>query len=155
MRITVTRSTSAPVEAVWDVLTDIPHADRTLGGLLSVEPLSGGPYAPGYRWRETRKVFGVKASAELVVSAAEAPLRTTVLCEEGGTEYVSDFTVSPAGDGPGSGSTLTVVWTSETAHAPAVSRVLMSLMSPLVERSTRRGLEQDLDDIVAEAERRA
>jgi hypothetical protein len=44
---------------------------------------------------------------------------------------------------------------AHTAHAPAVSRVVMSVMGRFAERSTRRTMEQDLADIAAEAERRA
>ena len=39
---------------------------------------------------------------------------------------------------------------ANTAHAPAVSRVVMSVMGRFAEKSTRRTMEQDLADIAAE-----
>ena len=44
----------APPEAVWDVITDVAHADHVLRSVSEVEPLSEGEYAVGTSWRERR-----------------------------------------------------------------------------------------------------
>ena len=46
-------------------------------------------------------------------------------------------------------------FSAETAHAPAISRVVMGVMGKVALNSTRKTMEQDLADIGAEAERRA
>ena len=152
MQLDLSRHVNAHPEAVWEVLTDIPSAHRTLSGVQAVEILTAGPYQPGLRWRETRKMFGMKATEEMMVTEAEPPHSTTVVAENGGTEYTSVFTITPDADG---GSTLRMQFGAETAHAPAISRVVMMLMGGLAERATRKSMEQDLADIAAEAERRA
>lgn len=153
MHLELSRNVAADPATVWDVLTDIPSAHRTLSGVLAVEILTPGPYQPGFRWKETRKMFGMKATEEMMVQAAEPPHSTTVVAENGGTEYKTVFTVTP--DAASGGSVLTMRFGAETAHAPAASRVLMTLMGPLVVRSTRTTMEKDLADIAGEAERRS
>lgn len=152
MQLDLSRHVAADPETVWSVLTNIPEAPRTLSGVRSVEILTESPYEPGLRWRETRTMFGMKATEEMMVLASEPPHSTTVVAQNGGTEYTTVFTVTPDADG---GSTLRMLFGAETAHASAVSRVAMSLMGGIAERSTRKAMEQDLADIAAEAERRA
>ena len=152
MELDLTRHVAADPDTVWAVLTDIPEAHRTLSGVLAVEILTSGPYQPGLRWRETRKMFGMKATEEMMVQAAEPPHSTTIVAENGGTEYKTVFTLTADADG---GTTLVMHFSAETAHAPAISRVVMSVMGKVALDSTRKTMEQDLADIAAEAERRA
>jgi len=152
MQLDLSRHVAADPHTVWEVLTDIPDAHRTLSGVVAVELLTAGPYQPGLRWRETRKMFGIKATEEMMVLAAEPPHSTTLVAQNGGTEYRTVFTITPDADG---GSTLRMRFAAETAHAPAVSRVVTALTGRFAEKSARRTMEQDLADIAAEAERRA
>lgn len=152
MKIDASRHVNASPDAVWSVLTDVPAAYQTLRGVVAVEVLTPGPYRPGFRWRETRRTFGMKATEEMMVTIAEPPHTTTVVAENGGTEYTTVLTVSPDADG---GSTLRLEFTTEVRHAPAVARVATALMGRVAEKASRRAVEQDLADIAAEAERRA
>ena len=147
----LSRHVNTHPEAVWDVLSDIHHAHITLSGVVSIEILTPGPYQPGFRWRETRKMFGVKATEEMMVVEAEPPGATRIVAENGGTEYTTIFTVTPEE----TGSTLRMRFGAETRFAPMISRVAMALMGSLAERSTRKAMTQDLADIAAEAERRS
>ena len=152
MQFDLSRTIAAGPETVWAVLTDIPNAHLTLSGVQSVEILTAGVYEPGFRWRETRKMFGVKATEEMMVQSADAPHSTTIVAENGGTEYKTVFTLSADAGG---GTSLSMHFGAETAHAPAISRVVMALMGKVALNSTRKTMEQDLADIAAEAERRA
>lgn len=152
MQFDLSRTIAAGPETVWAVLTDIPNAHRTLSGVQSVEILTAGVYEPGFRWRETRKMFGMKATEEMMVQSADAPHSTTVVAENGGTEYTTVFTVTPDAEG---GSTLRMTFAAETAHAPAAARVVTALFGGIAKNASRKAIEQDLADIAAEAERRA
>ena len=152
MQLDLSRHIAADPETVWAVLTDVPNAHRTLSGVESIEILSAGQYEPGLRWRETRKMFGMKSTEEMMVQTADEPHSTTVVAESGGTEYKTVFTITAEAEG---GSTLYMHFSAEVAHAPAISRVVMAVMGRYAEKTTRKTMEQDLADIAAEAERRA
>ena len=152
MEFELSRHVAADPATVWEVLTNIPEAPRTLSGVRSVEILTESPYEPGLRWRETRTMFGMKATEEMMVLASEPPHSTTIVAENGGTEYKTVFTITPDADG---GSTLRMQFGAHTAHAPAISRVVMGVLGGFAERSTRKTMQRDLADIAGEAERRA
>src|SRR5699024_3046856 len=82
------------------VLTDIPGAPRTLSGVISVEILTNKPYEPGLRWRETRKMFGIKATEEMMVAESEPPGAPRTVAEHGRTEYTPTVTIAPDPTGP-------------------------------------------------------
>lgn len=151
MQLDLSRHIAAVPDTVWSVLTDIHNAHLWGSGITAVEVLTPGPYQPGFRWKETRKMFGMKSTEEMMVIEAEAPVATRIVAENGGTEYTTVFTVTPDADG---GSTLRMRFAAETAHAPAASRVAMALLGRFAEKATRKTMEQDLADITAEAERR-
>lgn len=152
MQLDLSRHVNADPDTVWAVLTDIPNAHRTLSGVLSVEILTAGEYEPGLKWRETRKMFGMKSTEEMMVQSADAPHSTTIVAENGGTEYKTVFTLTADASG---GTNLFMHFSAEVAHAPAISRVVMGVMGKVALNSTRKTMEQDLADIATEAERRA
>lgn len=152
MQLDLSRHINADPATVWSVLTDVPNAHRILTGVVSVEILSAGEYEPGLRWKETRKMFGMKATEEMMVQTSDAPHSSTVVAENGGTEYKTVFTLTADAEG---GTTLFMHFSAETAHAPAFSRVVMGVMNKVALNATRKTMEQDLADIAAEAERRA
>lgn len=152
MQLDLSRHIAADPHTVWDVLTDIPNAHRTLIGVTAVEILTAGVYEPGFRWLETRRMFGMRATEEMMVQSADAPHSTTVVAENGGTEYKTVFTLVADADGA---TILGMHFSAETAHAPAISRVVTVLMGKVALNATRKSMEQDLADIAAEAERRA
>ena len=53
-RFQLVHPVDAPPAAVWEVLTDIAGTPQVLTGVEEVEILTGGPYAEGTRWLETR-----------------------------------------------------------------------------------------------------
>ena len=135
---------------VWDVLTDVAHADQTLRGVTRVEVLTDGPYGVGTRWRETRRMFGANATEEMQVTAAEAPSRTVVEADSRGTHYVTEFSVVPTDRDV---TRLRMTFTAEQPDATGVQRVLGRLFARLGARATRTMMAKDLQDIAARAER--
>src|SRR5699024_4269147 len=115
MQIDLSRHIAADPDVVWDVLIDIPGAPRTLSDVMSVEILTNKPYEPGLRWRETRKMFGIKATEEMMVVESEPPGATRIVAENGGTEYTTIFTITP----DATGSTLRMRFSAAPAHPPA------------------------------------
>lgn len=153
-RVRVSRMVNAPIDRVWEIITDLDSAANTLSGVSRIEKLTEGPYRPGTRWRETRTMMGREATEEMWVEDAERPRRTTVCASSRGVDYRTvielqahaettelsmDFSASEAPQ-PGR---------DRSAFGKAVSRVL----APLGAALTKRMLTKDLDDIAQAAER--
>ena len=142
-RLTVARVINAPVEKVWDVLTDIPNAARRLSGIDDVQMMTSGPYAVGTRWRETRTFFGRTATEEMWVRFND-PLRSTVIeASNGGVDYRSTWRLREIG------SEKTELVFDFTAKSPdkAVANAVATVVGPLGLRATSKAMEQDVDDI--------
>lgn len=146
----LTQHVDASVEAVWAVLTDIEHAAETLSGVVEVEPLTPGPYAVGFRWREARKMFGMTASEEMEVTGVEAPHRTEITAVQGQVTYRTDFTLAPR---PAGGTELRMLFSASQPPQRGLTKLLGAAMSRLGASATRRMMEQDLQDIAAAAAR--
>ncbi len=144
----VSRVIPAPVDQVWDVLTDLSRVADRLSGIDSVHIMTSGPYAVGTRWRETRNFFGRAATEEMWVRRND-PLRSTVVeASSHGTDYSTTWTLADASTGNGTELTMTFTGTSPDG---GISGTLARLLGPIGLRATRKAMEQDFDDIESAA----
>jgi len=148
-RIDLDRQVQASVEVVWEVLTDVRHADRTLSGVQRVEVLTDGPYRVGTQWRETRRMFGKEATEQMEVTAVEAPSRTVVEADSSGVHYVTEFTLTPVS---AEMTRLAMGFSAEQGRASLVHKVLWALFGRMGARATAKVMAQDLQDVAARAE---
>lgn len=145
------RTIAAPPAVVWEVITDLDHAVSTLSGLQALERLDDTGYEVGTRWRETRVMFGKAATEEMWVTQVEPERRTVVAASSHGADYLSGFTLAPAG----TGTELTMTFSATVSNPGLVSKLMVRAFGALGKKATAKALRQDLDDIAAAAERRA
>lgn len=144
----------APPEQVWDVITDIEHADLVLRSVSDCELLSGEGYDVGTTWRERRSIFGHHGPERVHVVEAVPPVRTVVEAEVGDDVIRTAYRLTPAG--PERASTrLAMTTVVEMSRRSPASRALWSIFGGFSYERTRRVLQRDLEDIEAEARRRA
>ncbi|MFC6287115.1 SRPBCC family protein [Nocardioides sp. GCM10027113] len=149
-RIELEQLVQARPERVWEVLTDVEHADQTLRGVERVEMLTEGPYDVGTTWRETRRMFGKEATEQLKVTAVEPPARTVVEADSGGVHYVTEFTLTPTSS---DATRLTMTFAAAQADPGPLHKVMWLLFGRLGMKATRKIMVQDLQDIAAAAQR--
>lgn len=147
--IVVSRTIEASPERVWEVVTDLDHAHETLSGVVSVQRMTDGPYAVGTRWQETRKMFGREATEEMWVAESDPQRRTLVRAESGGADYVTEFTLTPVGDGS---TQLRIRFDAQLANPSGLQKLGLKVLGGVAALATRKALEQDLADIAAAAE---
>ena len=148
MQIEVNREIAAPVERVWEIVTDLSRSPEVMSSITRIEVLEGADeFAVGTRWRETRTMFGRDATEEMVVTDLVPGRSYTVVAHSAGTDYRSTLAVTASGD---HGSLLRMTFSGEPTSA--VSRVMSATIGRLFLGATRAAVEQDLSDIASAAE---
>lgn len=141
------RVIAAPAQRVWQVFTDIPGSVEAIGGISSVDVLSDGPFGPGFRWRETRTMFGRAATEEMWVTDAEELRSYEVAASSHGTDYLSRYTFEEVSGG----TRVTVTFRGEP-HSLAAKG--MNLLTGWLAKGTVvKMLQQDLADLAGICER--
>lgn len=148
-QFSLTKRIAAPVETVFTVATDLAHAADNIRGIEKIEPLTGGPFAVGTQWRETRKMMGTQSTEMLEVVGFERWKRYTVGCESCGAYFETTFRFDRDGDG-----TL-ITLDARTEARSLMAKVLSPLGSLMFGKLMRKCMGDDLDDLARVAETRA
>ncbi len=136
---------AAPIDTVFRLASDFPHAPEHFHGIKRVEVLTPGPVGVGTRFRETRVFMKREATEEMEVTAFDPPHSYTLSCHSCGCLFESTFRFEP--DGAGTRATLEFRSTPKT--------VLARLMMPLgwlMQATMKKCIGQDLSDLKSSAE---
>ena len=147
-QVTVEHRIAAPVERVWEALTDIGRAPEVITGIERVEVLSDGPFAVGTRWRETRRIFGKEATEEMYVTAAKAPERYVVESDSRGVHYISEFTLTPD---EGGATSVRLVLDAET-EKKSLGGAMGKFLGGIGSKAVAKAISKDLEDVAAAVE---
>ena len=146
--IVLEQTSTATVDRVWSVLTDLAGAAEVLSGVQRIEVLSPGPYAVGTTWRETRSMMGKSETQEMTVAVVQPPNRTVVTAEAAGVHYTTEFTLRSIGNG----SLIRMEFSGEQPEASLASKITWAVFGRLGAMITKRVMAADLRDIAAAAE---
>ncbi|KQY63951.1 MULTISPECIES: SRPBCC family protein [unclassified Nocardioides] len=141
----------ADPDTVWQVLTDLVHADHILRSVDSVELTSDGPYAAGTTWREKRTMFGHHGVEELEVTVAEAPHRTIHETRLGHDRIRTAYSLQSH---TGERTKLLLTANIDIGERNRAESLMWNIWGGFSFDATRRMLTHDLEDIKAEAEQR-
>ena len=94
-KISIGKHIIASREEVFAVVSDLNHAVENIDGIEEVEILTDGPIGVGTRFRETREMFGVRATEEVEITRFDPPQGYVVECESGGTYFTTEFLLIP------------------------------------------------------------
>jgi carbon monoxide dehydrogenase subunit G len=146
--LVVIHDSSAGPEKVWSVLTDLDNAAATISAIEKVERLDGGSgFELGTTWRETRTMFGKKATEDMTVTKLDPGRSYTTEARSHGAHYLSTNRVEPIEGG----SRITVTFGAEPTSA--ISKVFAVTIGRLFDNATRKALAKDLTEIAIAAER--
>lgn len=147
--VKVSVTVRAPQEKVFEISSNIVDSAKVISGIQSIEPLTEGPVKPGFKWRETRIMFGKEATEEMWIDAFEPPHRYTVLAESHGCKYHSEIRVDPSGSDPQS-CVLSMNFSGE--GTTFFAKLMSAVMGWMMMGSVRKALQKDLEDVKAAAE---
>jgi len=141
MKLKVQIIINSSKEEVWKVISDIENSHNTIRGIEKIEILERQENEfIGLKWRETRTMFGQKATEVMWITDAVENEYYTTRAESHGAIYKTDLILSNNGD-----STELVM--SFSAELITFKAKLMSLMGFLFIGATKKALREDLEDI--------
>jgi len=147
MKLEVEVPIKAPKEKVWQTITDFDSAADRISGIEKIEilekPESG---LIGFKWRETRTMFGKTATEEMWITDVLENDHYNVRAESHGAIYRSTMSVA----GEGNQSVLKMTFDAESVSFGA--KVMSFLMGFMFNGATRKALQKDLGDIKASVE---
>ena len=143
----VTHDIKADAEAVWSIVTGMDDWVDVIEAIESVERLDDGErFGLGTTWRETRTMFGKKATEEMEVTEFDDGRRYGTAAESHGSKYFSEISVEPS-DG---GCRITMGFRGEPQST--LAKVMDVTVGRLFVGAMRKALARDLADIGAAAE---
>jgi hypothetical protein len=145
--ISVSRESTAAPEALWRVVVGMDDWVDVVDAIEVVERLDDGDgFGLGTAWRETRTMFGKKATEDMEVTEYQEGVRYATAAESHGSKYFSEIRV----DAADTGSRITMSFRGEPQRA--LTKVMDATIGRLFLGATRKALAKDLDDIAAAAE---
>ena len=105
---------NAPVERVWEVVSDIPRQPEWMREMKQVRVLSPGPVGAGTEAEATVRIFGIAVSDPVVVSAWDPP-RAFGVSHDGLFRGGGHLTLTP-----GSGGATTIIRWREILVPPVL-----------------------------------
>jgi carbon monoxide dehydrogenase subunit G len=135
----------APIEDVFDAVSDIPHLEEMVSGIEKVEMLSygaagEGEVGEGTKWRETRIMMKREATEVMWLKDFDRPKGYKVEAESHGSHYLTDYTFTEV-DG---GTRVRLTW---TATPRSFFAKLMTPLFWMMKGTLLKCLAQDLEDI--------
>ena len=116
----------APIERVWDVVSDIPSQPRWMHEMKEVRLLTPPPVGVGTRGEATVRVLGISVTDPVTITEWDPPHRFAVRHEGAFTGH-GVITLEAGADG----STTIVRW-SETLVPPALPHVAAAVQRPVL-----------------------
>ncbi len=142
-RITVTRKIAAPVDRVFQTVSNIEGFSEAVPDILSVEFLSEQKIGVGARFKETRLMRGREASTILEVTEYVENDRVRLVTDTFGTVWDSVFTVKPDGEGTA----------LELIMEARPYKLIPRILNPLMKGGMTKALSRDMDAVKVHCEK--
>ncbi len=136
-RTTVIRRIEAPIDRVFETVSDIGNFSKAISGIVNVEFLSEQRLGVGTKFKETRLMNGREAVVELEVTEFANNDHVRLVSDTHGTIWDTVFRVSDI-----DGATELVMTMDANAY-----RLLPKLMNPLIKGMIRKAIETDMDSV--------
>ncbi len=145
--VNVSHDIAVEPQGVWSIVVGMDGWVEAIEAIETVERLDdGADFGLGTTWRETRTMFGKKATEDMEVIEFEEGVRYATFAESHGSKYYSEVRVDPTD----TGSRLSMNFHGEAQTA--LTKVVDAVFGRLFAGATRKALAKDLADIGAAAE---
>jgi len=126
----------APIQQVWDVVSDIPSQPRWMHEMKSVRLLTPPPVGVGTRGEATVRILGITVIDPVTITEWEPPVRFAVRHEGTFTGH-GVITLESGADG-----TTTIVRWAETLIPPTLPHLAAAVQRPVLAAIFQADLER-------------
>lgn len=142
MKLSVSIQINATPQEVWKVITDFENCQNVITNILGIEVLEKPQNTLiGFKWKETRIVFGKEASEIMWITDAKENEFYKTRAESHGAIYISKLTLKQVGD-------MTELTMSFSGQAQTfIAKIMSKLMAPMMKKSLQKEMMKDLEDI--------
>lgn len=137
--IHISRSISAPLDLVFQTVSDVRNFREAVPHITHVEFLSDQQFGAGTRFRETRLMNGREQTVELEVAEYIDNDRVRMISNTGGTIWDTMFTVSK-----GSENVTLAMQMNIESHT-----LFARMVTPLIRGMVVKGVKSDMDSVKA------
>jgi len=133
---------AAVKETVWDAITDIEGSKDFISGIKDIEVLEKpADTIIGFKWKETRTMFGKEATEIMWITDAEKNKYYTTRAESHGAIYRTLVSIEERGGS----CLLRMEFESEAVSAPG--KLMNLVFGGMMAKSTEKMVMEDLEDI--------
>ena len=140
--IQITRTIAAPLERVFQTVSDVRNFRSAVPHITNIEFLSEQQVGAGTRFRETRVTKGREQTVELEIAEYVENDRVRMISDAGGTVWDTLFTVS------GDSTSVTLAMQMDIKPHTLFARIL----TPLIRGMVAKAVEADMDSVKAHCE---
>ena len=148
MKITTQIHIDVPKEKVWKIVTDIDNAVERITAITEIEVLENpeNKFSIGYKWKETRIMFGKEATEIMWVTDLVENDHYKTRAESHGAIYVSTISV----EDENGGTKLSMGFDGQAQTFGA--KIMSAIFGTLFKGATKKAIHKDLEDIKKLAE---
>ncbi len=142
MKVSTSVIINAPKEEVWSVVSNIENSANVISSIEKLEVLEKPDSGlVGFKWRETRTMFGKTATEVMWVTDVQENTYYDVRAESHGAVYLSKIYLREEGDK----TVLTMDFDAQPQTT--MSKIMSFLMGFVFKGATKKALHKDLEDI--------
>lgn len=147
MKVSASIEINVSKEKLWEVVTDYSKWKSFITSILDVEVLEEAVDSfKGFKWKETRMMFGKEATEVMWVTDFEVNSYYKTRAESHGSVYESTVEIKE------NGATCILTQGFEGFPQKIMGKIMMGLMGSMMNKSTEKALYKDLEDIKKYAE---
>lgn len=139
--VVVSVSYVADIQAVFDAYTEFDKMVERITDITALRALNEKPVGVGYRWEETRVMFGKEATEQMEITDFQPNQSYRVEAQSHGSHYLSEYTFQQQGENT------TVSLSFSATPLSFMAKVMGFIMGPIMSGSVRKCLEKDMADL--------
>lgn len=141
MKASVSIEINASKEQIWTFVTDHTKWVNHIQAIMAVEVINASETFLGFKWKETRMMFGKEADEVIWVTELVENEYYKTRAESHGSIYITSVTIEPSKNG--------CLLKQEFEGQPQkfMGKIMMGLMGGMMKKSTEKALYVDLQDI--------